>query len=219
MTEQRTEWRDDDAVETRRVPVTEARTTRDEDGNPQEIVTNVAVFDKLSHDLGGFVERVEPGALRPAEDVTSEFNHDPNQVLGRTSAGNLDIEETDDALQFRVSPLPDTSYARDVAEAIDAGLVPDGSFTFRVHDEEWEERDEEPDLRTIKDAVFFEGGPVTHGAYPDTQTELNDLSVAERRHQQFREQVEEAEQEVEEAESEDERERMRMRLRTEEVAL
>lgn len=207
---------DGDDVERRRVPITEARAERDEDGSPQEIVTDVAVYDSLSRDLGGFVERVEPGALQPADDVTSSFNHDPNQILGRKSAGNLDIEESDDSLRFRVEP-PDTSYTRDLMKNIEAGLVTDGSFTFRVQDEEWEEREDEPDLRTIKDAVYFEGGPVTNGAYPQTQTEMNDFSVAEKRHQQFREAVEEREEESEEDEVD--RERMRMRVRVEEVAL
>lgn len=206
-----------DGVETRVFPVTEARVKRAEDGSPQEIVTDVAVFDSLSENLGGFVERVEPGALQPAEDVTSEFNHDPNQIMGRKSAGNLEIEETDESLRFRVNPVPETDDARNLVEKIDMGLVQGGSFTFRVHDETWEEREDEPDVRTIHEATFFEGGPVTHPAYPATATELRDTRVAERRHQRFREALEK--DESEEQERENARRRRERRLRLEEVAL
>lgn len=209
-----------DGVETRVFPVTEARVKRAEDGSPQEIVTDVAVFDSLSENLGGFVERVDPGALQPADDVTSEFNHDPNQIIGRKSAGNLEIEETDESLKFRVSPVPETDDARNLVEKIDMGLVQGGSFTFRVHDETWEEREDEPDVRTIHEATFFEGGPVTHPAYPATATELRDTRVAERRHQRFRETLEERDGEEDgETGADEARKRRERRLRLEEVAL
>ena len=68
---------------------------RAEDAGGKKVLRGYsAVFDQESDTLGGwFVEIIRPGAfdevLRNKPDVRCLFNHDPNQVLGRTAAGTL----------------------------------------------------------------------------------------------------------------------------------
>ena len=148
------------------------------DNEPPKIVGNAAVFGKRSEDLGGFVETIERGAFTEAikGDVRALFNHDPNMVLGRTTAGTLSLEETKDGLSIDLTP-PDTQVARDLMTSIERGDVTGQSFSFEVEVDEWKQVEEGPDERTLKKLrTVFDVGPVTFPAYPDT-----DVAVREHR--------------------------------------
>src|SRR5262249_36433694 len=73
-----------------------------------------------------FLERIEPGAfkraLREKQDVRHLINHDPNLVLGRTKAGTTVLSEDNSGLKFTTT-LPQTSYAKDLAESIKRGDI------------------------------------------------------------------------------------------------
>jgi len=60
MKKRKLEIRSGDNRELRVYPVEELRVVRDDEGT--RIVGHAAVFDKWSEDLGGFIERVRPGA-------------------------------------------------------------------------------------------------------------------------------------------------------------
>ena len=159
--------------------IAEIRVKREE-GQPVKIVGYIAKFNKLSENLGGFREKIEPGFFGDAltnSDVVDLFNHDPNYVLGRESAGTLAVKETKTGLRFECTP-PDTQLIRDlVLTPIERGDIKGCSFGFRVKDggDSWDEDEEGRVVRTLKKngcKELIDGSQVTFPAYPDTSVAL-----------------------------------------------
>lgn len=116
------------------------------------------VFDKLSENLGGFVERVDKKALEDVDlsKVLLIYGHEFNSILARVDAGNLKLEVTDSGLNFKAE-LPNTTLANDALENIRVGNIQGMSFGFTVEEDEWTYGDRgQPDTRVIKkiDEVF-----------------------------------------------------------------
>ena len=105
-----------------------------------KITGYAAVFNKYSVDMG-FREKIAPGAFSSAlkiSDARALYNHNPDYVLGRQSAGTLTLREDDKGLWMEVSP-PNTSYARDLVENIRLKNIKEQSFGFTVNSDSWEE--------------------------------------------------------------------------------
>lgn len=121
------------------------------------------------------VERVARGAfsraIREGDDCRACFNHDANQLLGRTVSGTLRLEEDGRGLRYEAD-LPDTQLGRDVAELVGRGDVTGSSFGFVVEQESWRESEEEGGrrvaVRTIEGVRLLDVGPVTYPAYSGT---------------------------------------------------
>ena len=142
---------------------------RGDDGE-QRISGYAAVFNTLSDNLGGFREKIAPGAFDSVmdDDVRALFNHEPHMILGRTTADTLQLEVDDHGLRYRIDP-PDTQYARDLVKSIERKDVTQSSFAFWVEDDKWDEDDEGRVIRTIKQfRRLYDISPVTYPAYPDT---------------------------------------------------
>lgn len=147
----------------------EVRTDEEEKDNV--IVGYALKFGRWSEDLGGFRERISPGALDGADmsDVRALIDHMPNNIIGRTTAGSLQLEADDIGLKFRCQ-LPNTSYARDLMENIRNGNINQCSFAFTVEDEEID-YNEGADIfeRTItKFSKILDVSAVTYPAYTST---------------------------------------------------
>ena len=152
-----------------------------EDGT-RTLVGYAAVFNAESGDLGGFTERVAPGAFAKTigeADVRAVMNHDASLVLGRNRAGTLRLEEDAHGLRYEVD-LPDTMTGRDVATLIERGDVSGSSFKFRVIKQEWDRtEDREVPLRTLSEVALADVGPVTYPAYEATDGALALRALAE----------------------------------------
>jgi len=130
------------------------------------------------------VERVARGAfsraIQDGDDVRGLFNHDPSLLLGRTSAGTMQIEEDERGLRYRID-MPDTQTGRDVSELIDRGDVSGSSFGFVVEQESWMESDDQDGrrtaVRTIESVRLLDAGPVTYPAYAGTSAGRADGST------------------------------------------
>lgn len=112
-------------------------------------------------------ERVLPGAFDAAlkdGDVFSLFNHDENQILGRSKSGTLRLSSDARGLRYEVD-VPDTQAGRDVVTLAKRGDVTDSSFGFRAVDQKWR-KDGNVLIRELRAVELFDVGPVWRGAYP-----------------------------------------------------
>lgn len=126
-----------------------------------------AVYNAESGDLGGFRERIAPGAFASVldSDVRCLLNHDPNVVLGRTRSGTLRLHDEQRGLRFEVD-LPESRS--DIREAVQRGDIDGASFRFRVARDSWQ-----GDMRTVEQVAELQDVTIaTYGAYPEASVEL-----------------------------------------------
>jgi len=132
------------------------------------------VYNRLSLDLGGFRERILPGAFdkmlsrqRGRRDLVSYFNHNPDILLGRESSGTLAVRSDDKGILFEVTP---PATRADVLELISRRDVKGASFAFTVEKggESFANDESGRVIREIRDAQMYELGPVVTPAYPST---------------------------------------------------
>ncbi len=144
------------------------------DGDKPVISGYAAVFDSLSVDLGGFRERIRPGAFARAikenQDVRALVNHDPNLILGRSKSGTLRLSEDQRGLRVEIDP-PATTVGRDVVESLRRGDLDQMSFAFRVVTDDWHKQDGEI-IRELVDVDLFDVSPVAFPAYEETSVSV-----------------------------------------------
>jgi len=152
-----------------------------EQGEDKKIRGVASVFGSESRDLGGFTEIIDrhafDDALESNPDVTCLWNHNSDDLLGRTSSGTLRLWTEDDGLHYEVDP-PNTTLGNDMRELLARGDVNGSSFAFTVDDDgqEWEERDDGTTLRTIKKVSgLYDVSLVTVGAYEDASVAIRSL--------------------------------------------
>jgi len=145
-------------------------------------------FNKLSRNLGGFVERIAPGALtktlKDGGDVLCRYQHEDEFLLGRTSSGTLRLSVDEVGLLYEVD-LPNTSYGRDLEALADRKDVQHSSFAFQLMPggDDWSLTPEGFPLRTLTELHLVDVAPVVNPAYLDTTSGLR--SLAESRNLDF----------------------------------
>jgi len=142
-----------------------------------ELVGLAAAYNSLSSDIGGFKERIAPGAFTRAlnshADVRCLVNHDPSQILGRTKSGTLTLSDSPDGLRFLCRLNPESEAHRDVYAAVRRGDIDQCSFAFvaRENGDRFENardsRGQSYALRTLTDVDLFDVSVVTYPAYPN----------------------------------------------------
>jgi HK97 family phage prohead protease len=147
-------------------------------GDEMSIAGYAALFNSLSKDLGGFKERIAPGAftrsLASGADVKMLVNHDPSQLLGRSKNGTLKLEQDDRGLKFRCVLNPDVEAHRSIHALIANETMDECSFGFSVPSggDAWDEATDEEgrtyQRRTLRDLTLFEISSVVFPAYNET---------------------------------------------------
>lgn len=169
-------------------PQARLRVERRAADGPEQIVGYGAVYFRAGdpsteYELWpGCVERIMPGAGDVAaqqDDARCCFNHNGDQLLGRRTAGTLEVWSDDVGVGYRATP-PDTSFARDLLESLRRGDVRESSFLFACFGPAtmvprgrvvWAEEQRDGQLlevREIHEFTLFELGPVTIPAYGAT---------------------------------------------------
>ncbi len=168
-----------EGVERRAFNLSELRVDPGADGGMPTIRGHAAVFDQFSEDLGGFREKIKPGAFAKTikeADVRALWNHNPDYVLGRTKSGTLSLSEDSQGLAIRCTP-PDTQWARDLIVSMQRGDIDQMSFGFYTVRDEWDMNKDENGLvtRTLVEVRIFDVSPVTYPAYPQTSVSAREL--------------------------------------------
>jgi len=149
------------------------------EGDKQYFTGYSAKFGEIA-DLGWFTEEIMPGAFDDVmnDDVRALFNHEVEYVLGRRSAGTLDLTVDDIGQRYDALYNPnDPDHVR-VMEKVKRGDVNESSFAFDVKDAKWSTRNGKDHRQIMKFSRQYDVAPVTYPAYPNTTVAARSLEKA-----------------------------------------
>lgn len=149
----------------------------------RRLVGRAIAYNERSLDLGGFREVIKPGACTKAlaeNDVLALADHDLSMIVGRKSKGTLVAEERADGVHVTITP-PDTTYGRDLVEAVRRGDKNGMSFNCSVPlgGDVW--KTEDNGRTVIREVLIVDLREVTVTglpAYPTTHVELRNAAGA-----------------------------------------
>ena len=163
-------------LEYREFPVAELRL---DEGSEQtkKLTGYAAVFNRLSENLGGFREKIAPGAFAKtiqSADVRLLINHD-GLPLARTKSHTLTLVEDADGLRFEA--LMDTSDpdVQRIIPKMKRNDLNQMSFGFYTVSDKWEhpaEKSSKESIRTLLEVDLFDISIVTFPAYPQTSANI-----------------------------------------------
>lgn len=152
----------------------------------QKITGTAVVYSQRSQMLGGaygFTESISPGAFTDSlgsADLVMLADHDASKVLGRQSAGTLEVTDGPNGLDV-CCESPDTSYARDLLVSLARRDICGMSFGFVVEEDIWSMGpDGKTPHRTVTRAEIVEVSVVTFPAYPQTSAAARSRAEARR---------------------------------------
>ena len=114
--------------------------TRAQDDGKKYIEGYFVVYNQETELWPGWFEQIAAGALDDSlkdNDIRCLFNHDSNNVMGRVSAGTLELKSDDYGLWGKVEINEADSMAMDVYARVSRGDITGCSFGFFVEDEEY----------------------------------------------------------------------------------
>lgn len=138
-------------------------------------------YDRLSQNLGGYVERIAPGAidktLAEGTDVLCRFQHEDRYLLGRTSSETLRLSPDTEGLPYEVD-VPATDYGQNCLALAERGDLRNSSFAFYTVRDDWGLTDQGFPMRTLVEIKLVDVAPVVQPAYLDTSTGLRSFAEA-----------------------------------------
>ncbi len=141
---------------------------------------HAAVFGQYA-DLGANLETLDSHAFDrvlsdPATDVRALFNHNPDQVLGRQSAGTLKVGTDTQGLEFEVH-LPNTTLGNDLRELVARKDIDGASFAFIPGEDAWERSSDGRSIQVHTSVSrLLDVSPVTFPAYDGASTALRSIT-------------------------------------------
>jgi HK97 family phage prohead protease len=137
---------------------------------------HAAVFNRLSHDLGGFRVKIHPGfftkILDANPDVHLNREHDMSLLLARTKNNSLELREDPYGLhtwaRFAKTPLAD-----ETAVLMQEGILDQMSFACDIGASEWTD-DTEGNVtwNLLEGEALYDVTICAQGAFPQTDSQL-----------------------------------------------
>ncbi len=148
-----------------------------EDGEDLIIEGYFAVYNSNYEIMEGMSESIAPGAFAETlgNDIRALTNHDTSLVLGRNTAGTLELRDDSHGLWGRIKVNPKDQDAMNTYERVKRGDVNQCSIGFEILSEETDFREDGSIHWTIKKINLFEVSVCTFPAYAET-------SVSARKH-------------------------------------
>jgi len=137
---------------------------------------HAAVFNRLSHDLGGYRVKIAPGAFTKVLDANPDVHlnreHDMRLVLARTRNNSLELREDPFGMhvwaRFAKTPLAD-----ETAVLMDGGYIDQMSFACDIGSREWsEDADENITMTILEVSGLYDVTVCAQGAFPQTDAQL-----------------------------------------------
>lgn len=149
-----------------------------DDGGSPRIGGYALKFNKLSRNLGGWVEQIHPESLNKSSGdgwpgVMARYNHET--LLGTTAAASLRLMIDGNGLDYEVDLLDDADSER-VRKLVARGDVTRSSFAAYMHESDWAQTPDGFPLRTVLGMSLVDVAPVDDPAYYDTSTGLRSLA-------------------------------------------
>jgi HK97 family phage prohead protease len=135
-------------------------------------------FDRLSQNLGGYVERIAPSFPNKSRaagwaGIICRYNHDDAFLLAATRNNTLRLTVDRTGVDYTAS-LPECR--NDVLEWVSRGDIGSSSFAFQTHEDDWGLTDGGVPLRTLVSGRILDVAPVSQPAYLDTSVGLRSLA-------------------------------------------
>ena len=148
--------------------------TRSADDGEKVIEGYFAVFNEVYRVWDDVTESIAPGAFTDSlnGDIRALYNHNTDQILGRTSAGTLTLKQDEKGLWGQIKVNERDTEAVNVYERIARGDISGCSFGFDIESEEVRVNDDGSVHWTItKVNPLYEVSPCVFPAYEQTSVE------------------------------------------------
>lgn len=153
------------------------------EGDSRRVEGVAVVFDQWSEDLGGFREKIAPGALDGViarSDIFALLDHDRRRgILGRSKRGDqvsLQLDVREDGLHYAFE-APETDLGNEVLSCLQRGEIGGSSFAFTVLEDAWERVGDEYQRTIMKIDELYDVSPVYSPAYSQTTCDLRGLDA------------------------------------------
>ena len=142
-------------------------------------ITGLAVpYNRPSADLGGFREVYAPGCFSKSiaqDDIRALYEHQPQMILGRKSAGTLELREDAAGVHIEID-VPDTTFGSDLLKSMRRGDLDGLSACFFILARKWEMRGSRR-VRVIERGQLLEVSVVGWPAYPGAKASSDSGAV------------------------------------------
>lgn len=161
-------------MEQRYLQMHEIETRSDENSNDLYVEGYFSVFNEVYNVWDGATESIRQGAFTDSinGDVRALYNHNTDVILGRTSAGTLELKQDDKGLWGRIKLNKNDTEAVNVYERIARGDITGCSFGFDIEKEERTiNEDGSVHFEIVKVNPLWEVSPCVFPAYEATRIE------------------------------------------------